>query len=42
MPIRRPSMSISTHFAWPSFGSHSEYGKLVPTISSVSHSSIIS
>ncbi len=35
-------MSICTPRAWPGFGSHSEYGKLVPTISSVSQSSIMS
>ena len=35
-------MSISTQRAWPSFGRNSAYGKLVPTMSSVSQSSIIS
>jgi hypothetical protein len=34
-------MSICTPRAWPGSGSHSEYGKLVPTISSVSHSPIM-
>ena len=34
--MRLGSMSISTQRAWPSFGRNSEYGKLVPTISSVS------
>ena len=32
----RPSMSIWTPRAWPSSGRNSEYGKLEPTISSVS------
>ena len=36
----RPSMSICTPRAWPSSGRNSEYGKLEPTISSVSHSCI--
>ena len=36
------SMSICTPRAWPSLGRNSEYGKLEPIISSVSHSVIIS
>ena len=32
----RPSMSICTPRAFPSSGRNSEYGKLVPTINSVS------
>ena len=35
-------MSICTARAWPGSGSHSAYGKPVPTISSVSQSSIMS
>jgi hypothetical protein len=42
MPIMRPSMSISTQRAWPSFGSHSAYGKLVPIMNRQSQPSIIS
>lgn len=35
-------MSICTARAWPSGGSHSEYGKPVPIMSSVSQFSIMS
>ena len=38
----RPSMSICTPRAWPSSGRNSEYGKLEPTISSVSQPIIMS
>ena len=37
MPSMRPSMSICTPRACPSSGRNSEYGKLEPTMSSVSH-----
>src|SRR5215208_6349763 len=42
MPIILPSISICTPLAWPGCGNHSEYGKLVPTMSSVSQFSIMS
>ena len=41
MPSIRASRSICTPRAWPGLGSHSEYGKLVPTMNSVSHPAII-
>ena len=42
MPSIRPSRSICTPRAWPSSGRNSEYGKLDPTINSVSQPIIMS
>jgi hypothetical protein len=42
MPSIARVESICTPRAWPGFGRNSEYGKLEPTISSVSQFSIIS